>query len=151
MVARAKDIEQSLRLTTCAGGSSSRKRTAERDKDCAKRHKDMNYQPDHRDGSEHNARMDFETKRVSLRLANDYEVVVVGISILCNESKHGRNPTARHQNGFDFPGVFSEDLLGLPPDRDVEFAIETYSDSAPISISPYRMAPKELKELKTKL
>ncbi|KAL4323314.1 hypothetical protein GQ457_11G026620 [Hibiscus cannabinus] len=43
------------------------------------------------------------------------------------------------------------ELPGLPSDRRVEFAIETYSGSAPVSISPYRMAPKELKELKTYL
>ncbi|KAL4378458.1 hypothetical protein GQ457_02G023120 [Hibiscus cannabinus] len=51
----------------------------------------------------------------------------------------------------DFPGVFPEELPGLPPDREVEFVIETHADSAPVSISPYRMAPKELKELKTQL
>ncbi|KAL4318940.1 hypothetical protein GQ457_18G015780 [Hibiscus cannabinus] len=51
----------------------------------------------------------------------------------------------------DFPGVFPEEFPGLPPDREVEFVIETHADSAPVSISPYQMAPKELKELKTQL
>ncbi|KAL4377300.1 hypothetical protein GQ457_02G023540 [Hibiscus cannabinus] len=51
----------------------------------------------------------------------------------------------------DFPRVFPEELPGLPPDREVEFVIETHADSAPVSISPYRMAPKELKELKTQV
>ncbi|KAL4281883.1 hypothetical protein GQ457_03G019080 [Hibiscus cannabinus] len=51
----------------------------------------------------------------------------------------------------DFSGVFLEELPGLPPDREVEFVIETHVDSAPVSISPYRMAPKELKELKIQL
>ncbi|KAL4387474.1 hypothetical protein GQ457_09G015480 [Hibiscus cannabinus] len=41
--------------------------------------------------------------------------------------------------------------LVLPPDREVEFVIETQTDSAPVSISPYRRSPKELKELKTQL
>ena len=44
-----------------------------------------------------------------------------------------------------------EDLIGLPPDRELEFGIELLSSSAPISIPPYRMAPTELKELKTQL
>ncbi|KAL4368731.1 hypothetical protein GQ457_05G024630 [Hibiscus cannabinus] len=35
--------------------------------------------------------------------------------------------------------------------RTVEFVIETQTDSAPVSISPYRRSPKELKELKTQL
>ena len=41
--------------------------------------------------------------------------------------------------------------MGLPPNRELEFEIEVLPDSAPISISPYRMAPIELKELKTQL
>ena len=51
----------------------------------------------------------------------------------------------------EFQDVFSEDLLGLPPDRELEFGIEVLLSSAPISIPPYRMAPMELKELKTQL
>ncbi|KAK8619690.1 hypothetical protein V6N13_135972 [Hibiscus sabdariffa] len=51
----------------------------------------------------------------------------------------------------EFPDVFPEELPGLPPDRDVEFEIETYPGSAPVSMAPYRMAPKELKELKVQL
>ena len=46
---------------------------------------------------------------------------------------------------------FPEDLPGLPPDRELEFGIEVLPGSAPISIPPYRMAPMELKELKTQL
>ena len=49
------------------------------------------------------------------------------------------------------PDVFPEDLLGLPPDRQLEFGIEVLPGSTPISIPPYRMAPIELKELKTQL
>ena len=51
----------------------------------------------------------------------------------------------------EFPDVFSEDLPGLPPDRDVKFAINVMPDIAPISKAPYHMAPVEMKELKTQL
>ncbi|WVZ52383.1 hypothetical protein U9M48_003449 [Paspalum notatum var. saurae] len=51
----------------------------------------------------------------------------------------------------DFLDVFPEELPGLPPDRDVEFRIELVLGTAPISKRPYRMAPDELKELKTQL
>ncbi|WVZ76074.1 hypothetical protein U9M48_024076 [Paspalum notatum var. saurae] len=51
----------------------------------------------------------------------------------------------------DFPDVFPEELPGLPPDRDVEFRIELILGTAPISKRSYRMAPDELKELKTQL
>jgi len=50
---------------------------------------------------------------------------------------------------WDFPDVFPEDLPGLPPDRDVQFSIELKPGTAPISRRAYRMAPKELAELKT--
>jgi hypothetical protein len=47
-----------------------------------------------------------------------------------------------------FPDVFPEDLLKLPPDRDVEFTIDLEPSTAPISRHPYRMAPKELAKMK---
>ncbi|KAB2607658.1 S ribonuclease [Pyrus ussuriensis x Pyrus communis] len=50
-----------------------------------------------------------------------------------------------------FPDVFPEDLPGLPPDREVEFTIELLPGTNPISLTPYRMAPAELRELKVQL
>ena len=49
----------------------------------------------------------------------------------------------------EFPNVFPEELLGLPLDREVEFAIELIPGTAPISRRPYRMPLNELAELKT--
>ena len=51
----------------------------------------------------------------------------------------------------EFPDVLLEDLLGLPLDRELKFKIKLLPGLAPISIPPYRMAPVELKELKTHL
>ena len=51
----------------------------------------------------------------------------------------------------EFLNVFSEDLPGLPPDREIEFTIDVTPGVAPISISPYRMATLELQELKKQL
>ncbi len=51
----------------------------------------------------------------------------------------------------DFSEVFPEQLPSLPPKREVEFAIEIMPGIASISITPYRMAPAELKELKIQL
>ena len=48
-----------------------------------------------------------------------------------------------------FSDVFSEDLSSLPPNRELEFGIKLLPSSALVSIPPYRMAPIELKELKT--
>ena len=51
----------------------------------------------------------------------------------------------------EFPYVFLEELLGLPPEREVDTTIEILRRTIPISRAPYRMAPTELKELKTQL
>uniref|UniRef100_A0A2N9GSP6 Reverse transcriptase domain-containing protein n=1 Tax=Fagus sylvatica TaxID=28930 RepID=A0A2N9GSP6_FAGSY len=51
----------------------------------------------------------------------------------------------------EFPDVFSEDLHGLPPEREVEFTIDLVLGTGPISKAPYRIAPAELKELKEQL
>ncbi|KAA3484115.1 DNA/RNA polymerases superfamily protein [Gossypium australe] len=51
----------------------------------------------------------------------------------------------------EFADVFPEELPGLPPDREVEFGIDLLPGTAPVSIAPYRMAPKELVELKAQI
>ncbi|XP_040938027.1 uncharacterized protein [Gossypium hirsutum] len=49
---------------------------------------------------------------------------------------------------MDFQDVFPEELPGLPPNHEVEFGIELLPGTALVSIAPYRMALKELVELK---
>ena len=39
----------------------------------------------------------------------------------------------------EFLDVFSNDLLGMPPDRDIEFIIELLPRTAPIAKHPYRI------------
>ncbi|XP_071939914.1 uncharacterized protein [Coffea arabica] len=51
----------------------------------------------------------------------------------------------------EFLDVFPEELKTLPPEREVEFKIDLVPGTAPISKTPYRMAPAELKELKIQL
>jgi len=51
----------------------------------------------------------------------------------------------------EFPDVFPEELPGLPPKRKVEVTIDILSGVSPIAQPPYRMAPKELDELKIQL
>ena len=50
----------------------------------------------------------------------------------------------------EFPKVFQE-VLGLPSDREIEFAIELLPGTTPISKAHYRMAPVKLVELKKQL
>ena len=51
----------------------------------------------------------------------------------------------------EFPEVFPGELPGLPPDREIEFAIELAPGTEPVSKAPYRMAPVEMKELAIQL
>ena len=50
----------------------------------------------------------------------------------------------------EFLDVFQE-VLGLPPDWEIEFAIELLLETAPISKAPNRMAPAELEKLEKQL
>ncbi|KAF5932581.1 hypothetical protein HYC85_028752 [Camellia sinensis] len=48
----------------------------------------------------------------------------------------------------EYSDVFPEDLVSLPPHREIEFSIDLVPGTAPISMAPYRFAPAELVELK---
>ena len=48
----------------------------------------------------------------------------------------------------EYKDVFSNELPGLRPHRDVDFIIELHLGTSPISMTAYRMAPVELQELK---
>ena len=47
----------------------------------------------------------------------------------------------------DFKDVFPKEILGLPPERELDFMIELKLGAEPISKTPYRMTTLELREL----
>jgi hypothetical protein len=51
----------------------------------------------------------------------------------------------------EYPDVFSEQLPGMPPNRDIEFIIELLPGTPPISKRSYRMPMNELVELKKQI
>ena len=51
----------------------------------------------------------------------------------------------------EFKDVFTDELPGLPPQRNVDFFIELHPGTSPISITPHRMVPVELQELKVQI
>ncbi|GKE36798.1 reverse transcriptase domain-containing protein, partial [Tanacetum coccineum] len=55
-----------------------------------------------------------------------------------------------HEKVVEIP-IKEEDLLGLPPQRQVEFRIDLVSGATPIAKSPYRLAPSEMQELSGQL
>ena len=48
----------------------------------------------------------------------------------------------------EYANIFPDELPGLPPHRDVDFGIELHPGTLPISMTPHRMAPVELRELR---
>ncbi|XP_074292514.1 uncharacterized protein LOC141619396 [Silene latifolia] len=48
----------------------------------------------------------------------------------------------------EFSDVFPKEIPGLPPKRAIDFSIDLKPGTGPISKAPYRMAPKEMEELK---
>ena len=51
----------------------------------------------------------------------------------------------------EYEDVFPDELPGLPPPREVDFRIELHPGTSPISMTPHRMAPIELQELKVQI
>ena len=48
----------------------------------------------------------------------------------------------------EFSDVFLDDLPGIPPTREVDFAIELVPGRTPISKAPYRMSPHRVRGVK---
>jgi len=48
----------------------------------------------------------------------------------------------------EYADVFPDEILELPPSRDVDFIIDLIPGVDPVSMAPYRMALAELSELK---
>ena len=126
--------------------------------------------------SRHQAIVDCRMKRVTLRTPNEEEVTFIGersnhlsnvISVAtartmvrkgCEaylayviDTVKARPSVSDIPTVSDFPDVFPEELPGLPPHREIEFSIDVVPGAIPASITPYRMAPLELKELKFQL
>ena len=67
------------------------------------------------------------------------------------DSKRGQIKLENIRVVKEFSNVFPEKIMGFPPEREVDLSIDILPRMAPISRAPYRMAPTELKELKTQL
>jgi len=51
----------------------------------------------------------------------------------------------------EFPEVFPDEILDVPPEREVEFSIDLVPGTKPVSMAPYHMSAFELAELKKQL
>ena len=123
---------------------------------------------------EHDAQIDCRKKKVTLRISEDKKVEFQGqkqvkkfLTMIQAKRllRQGCEAYLAHVVDLDkkmpkiedvpvvneFPDVFPDELPGLPPDREIEIAIDLAPGTEPVSRAPYRMAPVEMKELATQL
>ncbi|WVZ84506.1 hypothetical protein U9M48_031535 [Paspalum notatum var. saurae] len=107
---------------------------------------------------QHNAMIDVGSRTVQLRSSSGTDVIIhmplhkhVSHTVNVAEAQTEAQALAKVPVACDYPDVFPEELPRLPPDREVEFRIDLVPGTAPVSKRPSRMAPDELKELKTQL
>ncbi|XP_050878234.1 uncharacterized protein LOC127082055 [Lathyrus oleraceus] len=83
--------------------------------------------------------------KVILFLEPEKEVFMLVASLKLSENgTMGEFPVVR-----DFPKVFLDEVSDLPPEREIEFMIDSIPGTSPTLMAPYRMSPSELKELKS--
>ena len=51
----------------------------------------------------------------------------------------------------EYADVFLDEILKLPPSRDIDFSIDLILEAGPVSAAPYRMAATKLSELKKQI
>ncbi|GJV04789.1 putative reverse transcriptase domain-containing protein [Tanacetum coccineum] len=106
--------------------------------------------------SKHKTEIIFHEKVVRIPLRNGKTLRVV-----CERPeekvRHLRSAKAKEQNKEDivvvrnFPEVFPDDFLGLPPNQEIEFCFDLIPGAIPVARSPYRLAPSEMEELSGQL
>jgi hypothetical protein len=104
--------------------------------------------------SDHGAHIDCEEKTLSIQKpgggrityqADKHTHVEIGIQLnTLKEAKLEDIPVVK-----EFMDVFPQELLGMPPDREIEFTIDLKPGTTPISRALYKMGPKELKNLRS--
>jgi hypothetical protein len=104
--------------------------------------------------SRHHAVIDVTARALEIHSPMDGEITLYLPDQGCTRSCAFaliESPVERIPVVCEYPDVFLDELPGMPPGRDIEFAIELQPGTAPISKRPYRMPPAELVELKKQL
>jgi hypothetical protein len=104
--------------------------------------------------SQHHVVIDVAARAIKIHSPMDGEITLYLPDQGCTHSYAFaliESPVERIPVVCEYPDVFPDELPGMPPDRDIEFAIELQPGTTPISKRPYRMPPAELAELKKQL
>nr|CAD1830134.1 unnamed protein product [Ananas comosus var. bracteatus] len=95
----------------------------------------------------HHATIDCERRIVTFTVPGEEKFIYQALDVICRAAPVLEEiPIVR-----EFPSIFPGVLLGMLPDRQIEFFIELVPGTTPILKAPYRMAFAELKELKAQL
>ncbi|GJW67027.1 putative reverse transcriptase domain-containing protein [Tanacetum coccineum] len=101
--------------------------------------------------SKHKAKIIYHEKVVRIPLQDGKVLRVIGErpeeKKTSNESKAKEQKQEEIVVVRDFLEVFSDDLSGLPPIREIEFRIELIPGAIPVAKSPYRLAPLKWRSL----
>jgi hypothetical protein len=104
--------------------------------------------------SRHHVLIDVATRAIEIHSPICGEIILYLPDQGCTHScalTEVESPVERIPVVCEYLDVFPDELPGMPPDRDIEFAIDLQLGTAPISKRPYRMHPVELAELKKQL
>jgi hypothetical protein len=109
--------------------------------------------------SKHKGMINCAKKAVKLTSSNGKEMEYVPENLVTDKAAFNRvvlnqldaASTMDVRTVSEFPDVFLEELLGMPPDREIEFVIELVPGTTPIFKRPYRMVANQLAEFKEQL
>jgi hypothetical protein len=109
--------------------------------------------------SKHNGLIDYAKKAVGLTPSSGKEFEYVAENLVTDKEASNiimlnhldATSTLDIRTISKFSDVFPEELLGMPPDCEIEFVIELVSGMVPIFKRPYRMVANQLADLKEQL
>jgi hypothetical protein len=109
--------------------------------------------------SKHNGMIDYSKMAVRLTPSGGKELEYVAENLVTDKVAFNRIvlnhlhaiSTLDIRTVSEYPDVFPEELLGMPPNHEILFVIELVPGTAPIFKRPYRMTTNQLVELKEQL
>ena len=96
---------------------------------------------------EDEGRHDLGLPQVICEYGDVFSERAIGITL----EDEGRQDLGLPRVVYEYKDVFPDKLPRIPPHRDVDFFIELHPDTSLISMTPHRMTPVELQELKVQL
>jgi hypothetical protein len=109
--------------------------------------------------NKHKGMINYAKKAVRLTTSSGKEVEYVAENLVTDKAASNiivlnhldAASTLDIRTASKFSDVFPEELLGMPPDREIEFVIELVPGTTTIFKKPYRMSANQLAELKEQL